>query len=110
MHMKEWRRLLLQLGRVSLHANITVLLWGQLLFLPSLVLGHIWQMCLSFQICPSLCRVCSSTCSAVARKAGSSVSWGTGVARPPRHVAPGLAAQGLSHKAPGISSLHLILL
>lgn len=50
--MKEWRRLLLQLGRVSLHANITVLFWGQLLFLSSLVPGHIWQMCLSFQICP----------------------------------------------------------
>lgn len=52
-HMKERRWLLLQLGRVSLHANITVLFWGQLLFLSSPVLGHIWQMCLSFQICPS---------------------------------------------------------
>lgn len=43
--MKERRWLLLQLGRVSLHANITVLFWGQLLFLSSPVLGHIWQMC-----------------------------------------------------------------
>lgn len=52
--MNEWKRLVLQLERVSLHANITVLFWGQLILLSSLVLGHIWQMFFSFQICPSM--------------------------------------------------------